>query len=162
MPNSIRSTGILGYSKCSTSQGVKQGGGSSCNSFTAYIDPTIDAVNSYGEDGWLENLHIYLLMDDIVIFATSCEALCAKLQLLKQSADSIGMTLHPSKSKYLIANTEDKTTIPLHDVEISHTEKYMYLGTLITNQPISAQVKKKHMWENCIHSSRKIQTAHVQ
>jgi hypothetical protein len=46
--------------------------------FTCFIDPTIDAINSEGPDGWLENLHTLLLMDDTVVFATSRTKLIKK------------------------------------------------------------------------------------
>ena len=98
---SMQSTGLIGNNKFTTTAGVKQGGSSSCNQFTAYIDQTIDAVNAFGPDDWLNNLHILLLMDDTVIFATSRDNLHAKLHLLKNCTDEIGMILHPTKSLYL-------------------------------------------------------------
>ena len=51
--------------------GVKQGGCTSCPMFCFYVDATIEAVKACGEDGWLGNLLLLLLMDDTVIFATS-------------------------------------------------------------------------------------------
>ena len=40
-----------------TSNSVKQGGSSSCKLFTAYVDPTIDAANRFGQDDWLGNTY---------------------------------------------------------------------------------------------------------
>ena len=54
---------------------------------SAYIDPTIDSVNTCGPDDWLGNLHILLLM----VFASSCKTPVHKLDLLKRAADKIGM-----------------------------------------------------------------------
>ena len=52
------SMSAIGYDIFETSNGVKQGGSSSCKLFTSYVDPTIDAVNSFGQDDWLGNTHI--------------------------------------------------------------------------------------------------------
>ena len=142
LQQSMTSTGVIGNTTFTTSQGVKQGGSSSCNSFTAYIDPTIDAVNTFGPDNWLENLHILLLMDDTVVFASSREALYQKLQFLKKSADSIGMTLHPTKCQYMTVNTNDDAPITIQDITIEKTDQYIYLGAALSNNPIATQVKK--------------------
>ena len=52
------SSGTIGDQVFQTGVGVKQGGSTSCNSFTGYIDPTIDAVNSSEPDGWLGDVHM--------------------------------------------------------------------------------------------------------
>jgi len=51
---SMPSTGLIGKDSFTTSAGVKQGGSSNCKFFTAYIDPTFDAVNTHGPDDWLK------------------------------------------------------------------------------------------------------------
>lgn len=140
--NSMTSIGLIGKEQFSTAAGVKQGGSSSCNLFTAYIDPTIDAVKTFGPDDWLGNLHILLLMDDTIVLATSRQNLQTKLALLKECTDSIGMILHPTKSQFITVNTEDNIAVTLDDVTISKTEKYVYLGAEISNQPIATQVKQ--------------------
>ena len=70
----MNANGVIGTENFGTT-GVKQGGSSSVKLFTAYIDPTIDAVNVLGLDDWLESMHILFLMDDTVIMATSREKL---------------------------------------------------------------------------------------
>ena len=72
---SMSATGMIGSESFTTSAGEKQGGSSSCSLFTSYIDPTIAAVKSTGPDGWLDDLHIILFMDDTVLFATSRDKL---------------------------------------------------------------------------------------
>ena len=139
--HSMKSTGIIGQDTFSTSLGVKQGGSTSCKLFTAYIDRTVDAVNSFGNDNWLENFHILLLMDDTVVFATSRESMQTKLQLLKSEADSIGMLFHRSKCQYLSVNAQDKTPFLLENTTINHTESYTYLGATVSDNNIATQVK---------------------
>ena len=43
-------------------------------------------------------------MDDTVVLATSREAMKEKLRLLYREAESIGMEIHPQKSKYMVVN----------------------------------------------------------
>ena len=141
LQHAMISSGIIGDKLFTTGAGVKQGGSTSCNSFTSYIDPTIDAVKTSEPDGWLEDIHILLLMDDTVILASSRESMEAKLAKLKASVDDIGMLLHPSKCQYLTVNSDDTTPFVLGDAVISKTASYIYLGALISNDKISSQVK---------------------
>jgi hypothetical protein len=106
---------------------MKQGGSSSVKLFTAYIDPTIDAVNSLGPDDWLEKTHILLLMDDTAIMATSREKMAEKLNSLKMKAEEIGMILHPTKCQYITVNTHDTEPFRFENVTISHTATYIHV-----------------------------------
>ena len=125
--------GKIGEESFNATAGVRQGGSLSCPLFTFLIDSTIEAINNTGRDGWLEMLHCLLLMDDTTVFATSRYKLIQKLQPLKRCTDSLDMVIHPTKSKYLCINTEDKEDIVIDEVSISATEKYVYLVTPILN-----------------------------
>ena len=70
---STATTGIIGMESFGTRTGVKQGGSSTVRLFPAYINLTLDAVNSLGPDNWLEDTHALLMMDDTAIVATSGE-----------------------------------------------------------------------------------------
>ena len=111
LQNSMISSGIIGDELFNTGAGVKQGGNTSCNSFTSYIDPAIDAVNTTGPDGWLDDIHMFLLMDDTAILATSRENMTRKLVKLETSVDDFGMLFHPSKCQYLTVNANDSTPL---------------------------------------------------
>ena len=143
----VGSMGLIGSQYFDTSAGVRQGASSSCPLFVFFIDATVEAINSYGPDGWLDTLHTLLLMDDTIIFATSKAGLEAKLKLLKRSADSLGMVIHPTKSKFMCINSEDKSPILIDSVIVSYTTHYLYLGSIISMEPISAQLKL-HFREN--------------
>jgi len=142
LQHSMTSSGVIGNDIFSTSLGVKQGGSTSCNSFTAYIDPTIDAVKSSGPDSWLGDIHILLLMDDTVVLASSREKMTQKLQRLKYAADDIGMVLHPTKCQFLTVNSNDTAPFVLGNATISQTDCYIYLGAHISNDTVTNQVKK--------------------
>ena len=135
-----QASGVIGTQHFSTSAGVRQGASTSCPLFTFFIDPTVDAVAADGPDGWLGNLHSLLLMDDTVIFATSRKQMEKKLRRLKQCTDDLGMVMHPSKSKFMVVNDKDTNPFILDEITISLTSCYVYLGTLISINSISAQV----------------------
>ena len=108
-----------------SSVGVKQGAANSCSLFTFYINSTIRAIKTFGPDGFLGNLHSLLYMDDTVVLATSRQAMEAKLHLLNESAKSIHMEIHPSKSQYIAINAKDKKPFDMNEVRIGCTDKYI-------------------------------------
>lgn len=146
----MEATGVIGTEKFETSAGVKQGGSSSCFLFTLYINATILAVKSTGSDEWLGNLHSLLMMDDTAIIATSWKKLNQKLIALKTCTDRIGMTWHPTKSQFISTDSSCPDQIILNDVTINKTNSYTYLGTPISFQPLSAQIKQ-HLKSKSAH-----------
>ena len=51
------------------------------------------------------------------------------------------MKIHPEKSQYIVINSEDSLPFHLQDIQIKRTDKYLYLGTWISNASIADQVK---------------------
>ena len=132
-----------------TSVGVRQGACTSSQLFTAFIDPTIDAVHSFGPDSWLGDMHLLLLMDDTVVFASSREAMTSKLNLLKNCTENIGMRINAGKSKFICVNG-DTHPFTIDDMYIEHTRSYVYLGTPISSETIAKQVKQ-HLQQKMPH-----------
>ena len=135
-------TGTIGNNSFQQCIGVRQGSCMSCPLFTFYIDKTINTVNLAPDDDWLGSLHTLLLMDDTAVIATSRENMAAKLNLLKQASDDIGMIIHPSKSKFITVNATQNEPFILDEVVIEHTDIYVYLGTPISNEPVAQQVSR--------------------
>ena len=135
-----QSSGVIGNDSFKTSAGVRQGASSSCPLFTFFIDATVDAIAADGPDGWLEELHSLLLMDDTAVFATSRKSMEKKLKRLKKCTDDIGMVMHPTKSRFIAINATDLRPFVLDEVSISHTSEYVYLGTIISVKSIAEQV----------------------
>ena len=81
-------------------------------------------------------------MDDTAVIATSRESLGIKLRQLKDSADQLGMLLHPSKSQFLVVNDNNRDPFIIDDVAIEYCEEYIYLDTPISNESIPVQVKR--------------------
>ena len=141
MASTQKSKGVIGQSSFEITSGVRQGGCTSCSLFTFFIDPIIDSVALDGPDGWLQNLHTLLLMDDTVIFCTSREKMISKLIHLKNCTDELGMIIHPNKSQYLTVNANDNKPIITDNLIIHPTLEYVYLGMLISNKECAKQVQ---------------------
>ena len=135
--NSLQFTrNALGSEIFTSSSGVKQGAANSCSLFTFYINSTVRAIKSFGDDGFLKNLHSLLFMDDTVVLATTRDAMQEKLTLLHRESEAIGMEIHPQKSKYMVIGSQDRRPFTLHDASIDYTGEYVYLGTPIMNASI--------------------------
>lgn len=152
--SSIKNTyNIIGSEKFRSTCGVKQGSATSCSLFTFYLDQTVRELRTFGEDGFIGNNHILLLMDDTILLATSREAMERKVALLYNSAKSIDMLMHPDKSQYMAVNSDDVEPFYIENVKISRTNKYTYLGSIITVDSTAKQVeanvknKLRHSWK---------------
>ena len=143
----------IGKESFRSTTGVKQGSATSCNLFTLYLDHTVKAVRTHGLDGFLQDSHTLLLMDDTVLLATSRDAMMNKLRLLHQSATEIDMVIHPNKSEFIVINSDDTLPFQVGDVTISHTDSYTYLGSPIMATSVADQVKEHikskqcHVWK---------------
>ena len=125
-----------------SSIGVRQGGSSSCFLFTLFVNPLTRALNALGPDGFLENHHVLLLMDDTVIFASSRERMQTKLDTLHEYCAQHGMQVNVSKTKFIAINADNDMPFRLGDLNIESTDTYVYLGSPIMNSSITDQVKK--------------------
>jgi hypothetical protein len=142
---------VIGNACFDATAGVRQGGSCSCSLFTLYVDEIVKAINSYGQDGFLNTLHCLLLMDDTTVLATSRAAMTDKLELLHSCAERIGMEIHPDKSQFIVINSADVAPFFLNGLAIRHTPSYTYLGTPISNKSMREQIiehvtsKQKHV-----------------
>ena len=133
---------LLNNMMVESSIGLRQGGSSSCFLFTLFVNPLTRALNALGPDGFLENHHVLLLMDDTVIFATSREKMQAKLDILHDYCTQYGMEVNVSKTKFIAINANNDMPFRLGDLNIESTDTYVYLGSPIMNSSIADQVKK--------------------
>ena len=135
-----RSLNALGCESFVSTMGVRQGGPTSCRLFMLLIDYTIDKLRTLGPDGWLQDLHTLLLMDHTAVVASSRTSMERKLHVLQQTARDIGMDIHPGKSQFLTVNAYDTSPFILANAVVEHTDQYTYLGSLISNAPMSRQI----------------------
>ena len=128
-------TCLLGSTTINTFIGVRQGSPTSCFLFILYVDMLIRSIkNNVEDDSFLKWLHILMLMDDTVIFASSRERLLRKLEYLNEFCVEYGMIINEKKTKIMVVNGDDTNRLPIHlgDVCIRHCTDYVYLGSIIT------------------------------
>ena len=142
---------ILGSTIITAVLGVKQGSPTSCFLFILFVDEFIRLVkSSVDTDGFLDWLHLLMLMDDTVIFATSRERLCQKLNVLAQWCNRSGMVINEDKTEFMAIGAEscDKSPIVLHlhhgIVHVKHCSEYKYLGAIITSDGKMSTSMAKH------------------
>ena len=129
--------------------GVKQGGSSSSSLFTFYINLTIRKIAQFGVDAFLGLLHCLLLMDDTIIIATSQKAMQCKLSLLTDVTRTLKLTIHSQKSIFFAINTDDTESFSFDGVVITYMNIYHYLGTPVSNNPMSKQVADHAQGKQC-------------
>ena len=73
--------------------GVKQDSSASCLLFITYVDKMIKMIkSSFDDDGFLGALHILMLMDDTILFATTRVKIIQKFQKCQDFCREYGIT----------------------------------------------------------------------
>ncbi len=139
---------IIGFNSFKATAGVYQGGATSCSLCTFYVNAIIRKVKEFGPDGFLYMVHLLMLMDDTVIFATSRRGLEQKVALLMETTVALHMLCHPVKSKFMTVNTSDTEPFIINGITctILYTDSYLYLGSPTSNAHMQKQVAD-HMSE---------------
>ena len=131
---------ILRTAIVTASIGVRQGSPTSCLLFTLVVN---DLIRSMKEkcppDGWLEWLHLLMLMDDTVLLATTRERAEQKIRILTEFCHVSGMAINQDKTKFMVINGKpvDKEAITTRDdndyeITIENCNMYTYLGCIFT------------------------------
>ena len=131
---------VLGSTVISAALGVKQGSPTSCFLFILFVDEFVRFIKEHSiPDGFLDWLHLLMLMDDTVIFATSRERLCEKLKLLVDWCDQSGMVINEDKTEFMAFCTSANGRLPIMlnpkagQVIVRHCSNYTYLGAVFTS-----------------------------
>ena len=151
---------VLGATIITAVVGVKQGSPTSCFLFILFVDEFIRLVKGRsGIDGFLSWLHLLMLMDDTVLFATSRERLIEKLNLLAEWCNRCGMVINEDKTQFMAfvtSNPNDRMPIVLNlhhgIVRVSHCTEYKYLGSIFTSDGKVSTTMSKH----CIAKTKDI------
>ena len=116
--------------------GVKQGSSASCILFIIYVDRMIKMVKTaFQDDGFLGTLHMLMLMDDTVLFATSKEKLIEKFQKCQDYCKEFGMSINQKKTQFMVINNSKKDNEPIvsRGITVKYCNTYIYLGAPITD-----------------------------
>ena len=135
-------TSFIGNLQIEAEAGVRQGSPSSCFLFTTYVNPMIRMIKEYGQDGWLESLHLLLLMDDTVLLSSTKNGIMWKFQKVLDYCAQFNMKVNEKKTKLLSVNVTEPQPLIFEDITVECCDKYVYLGNIIMNQPIRVQVEE--------------------
>ena len=63
------------------------------------------------------------------------------MYLLYNSASELDMAIHPDKSRFLATKAYDRVPFHIGNVIISYRDSYCYLGSYISNNSVSNQIR---------------------
>ena len=127
---------LLGTVLITTICGVRQGMPTSCPLFLIYVHSMIKMIkDANGPDGFLDWLHVIMLMDDTILMATSRKRMKEKIRTLKSFCRQYGMVINQKKTNFMAINgrAEDLADIIVDDLTVQHTDLYIYLGAAFTS-----------------------------
>ena len=148
---------ILGTVLITCTIGVRQGSPTSVFLFIIYVDVLIKMIKTRSPlDGFLAWLHVLMLMDDTVIFATSRKELTNKLEILREYCDEFGMQVNESKTQFMVINgtSRDREKIVVGNLTVTHCTSYVYLGVIVTENGSATTSLKAHASEKKKHLNR--------
>ena len=148
---------LLGTVLITCTIGVRQGSPTSVFLFIVYVDVLIKLMKTRSPlDGFLSWLHILMLMDDTVIFATSRGKLKEKLDVLREYCQEYGMQVNETKTEFMVINgtAEDRETIVVGDLTVKHCTSYVYLGVIVTENGSAIASLKAHIADKKKHLNR--------
>ena len=145
---------ILGSVIVTSTSGVRQGSPTSCFLFILFVNVLIRNMKQRcPPDGFLRWLHILMLMDDTIIFATSRARMLEKLEILHEYCESHGMLVNQPKTKFMVLNGDDMDRQPIdwYGIIIKHCVKYNYLGSIFTEDGSVASSLREHCLDKAKH-----------
>ncbi len=120
---------VLGTSILLISMGVRQGSPTSCLLFIIFVDELIKIIKGgCSPDGFLQWLHILVLMDNTVLMSTTrCNMM--KISLLQDYCSEYGMVINQSKTIFFVINGEegDKEALVRNGLVSEHCDTYVSL-----------------------------------
>ena len=104
-------------------------------------------------DGFLEWLHVLVLMDDTILLATIRYNMIRKIETLNQFCNSHGMRVNVKKTKFFVicGNDIDKQPIVINDLIIEPCDQYIYLGSPFTSDGSVSTAIQAHAQSKTCH-----------
>ena len=138
---------ILETATITASLGVRQGSPTSCLLFTLLVNDLIRAMKTRcAPDGYLNWLHVLMMMDDTIILATTRQRMEEKARVLLDFCNQSGMLMNAAKTKFMVinGNDNDQRVLKLDDIVIGNCTSYTYLGCQFTQDGnLNTAVKKQ-------------------
>ena len=125
---------VLNSEYIKATMGVKQGGPMSCILFIIYLNVMVIMMKTLGNDSFLRDLHMMVLMDDTVLVASSKEQIIKKFEVLMKFCEQYGMEVNEIKTKLMVVNgnQKDREEFLCMGLTVKHAKSYIYLGSPFT------------------------------
>ena len=125
---------ILNSEYIKATKGVKQGGPMSCSLFVIYLNVMVVMMKVLGNDSFLRDLHMMVLMDDTVLVASSRKMIIKKFEVLMRFCKQYGMEVNELKTKLMVINgsMKDREEFSTMGLTVKPAKSYIYLGSPFT------------------------------
>ena len=137
----------IGSVMISVTLGVRQGSPTSCLLFIIFMDDLIRMIKEGNVcDGFLQCLHILVMMDDTVLLSTSRHGMVRKLTQLQNYCTQYGMAINQSKTQFFVINGTSRDVEPMvvDGIAVRHCDLYIYLGSPFTSDGSPSSAVKAH------------------
>ena len=138
---------LIGTAVVLITLGVRQGSPTSCLLFIILVDDLIRVIKEgCGRDGFLQWLHILVLMDDTVLLSTTRANMMRKMCLLKDYCTEYEMQVNQSKTKFFVIGGRegDREPLVVGDLVVEHCDTYVYLGSPFTSDGSATSAVRVH------------------
>ena len=142
-----RTINILNSEYIRATIGVKQGGPMSCILFIIYLNVMVMMIKVLGNDSFLVDQHLMVLMDDTVLLGTTRKMIKMKFAKLIEFCEKYGMKVNELKTKLLVINGEprDREEFTCNNVTVKHASLYIYLGSPFTENGSIPSIIELHV-----------------
>ena len=119
----------------------------SCILFIIYLNVMVLMMKALGNDSFLHDLHLMVLMDDTVLVASSKELIIKKFEVLMKFCQQYGMEVNEIKTKLMVVNgnQKDREEFVSMGLTVKHAESYIYLGSPFTEDGKIQNVITMHL-----------------
>ena len=106
----------------------------SCILFIIYLNVMVLMIKVLGNDSFLGDLHLMVLMDDTVLLGSTREMIIKKFEVLMMFCEQYGMMVNELKTNLLVinGNAKDREDFICKGVTVKHAKSYIYLGSPFT------------------------------
>lgn len=104
-------------------------------------------------EGFLQWLHLLVLMDDTVLLSTTRHGMERKLSLLNQFCVNNGMLVNNIKTKFFAihASVVDREPFRVGEMEVRWCDSYVYLSSVFTNKGTLSSAIAAHAQAKMCH-----------
>ena len=119
----------------------------SCILFIIYLNVMVIMIKALGNDTFLMDLHLMVLMDDTVLLGSSRDVIIKKFEILMRFCEKYGMKVNEVKTNLLVinGNKRDREEFVCGEVVVKHATSYIYLGSPFTEDGRVSTILKMHL-----------------